>query len=658
MCGIAGIVGSPGPDELVLTRMARAMTHRGPDDEGIWHDGAAGLAFRRLAVIDLDPRSNQPLHLDGLHLVFNGEIYNYRELRDELRGLGHAFATEGDGEVLLHAWRQWGAGTLERLNGMFALAVWDERDQSLALACDRFGEKPLYYHPGDERLVFGSDIRALAQAIDDVGIADDTAVEVFAARNLMPPPDGSFFAGVKRLPAAHLLRWQARQLTVTRYWTPARVEVPHRYEDAVAELRELLVDSIRLRLRSDVAVGTSLSGGIDSSAVVALSAQLGRDHRRHAFTARFPGYERDEWGYAQQVATVAEVVEHHAAEPESEQLADDLEALICDQEEPFGSTSIYAQWRVMRAAREAGVVVLLDGQGADELFGGYPWMVGVANVARGPRAARPRAAGRRVRARLDVAGAAGADAPGGGCPPLPAALGEPVRAPEAVDRTLDFEPEVPAFSRGSAMRRELLLESFVTSLPTLLRYADRSSMAHSREVRLPYLDRRVAEFAFSLPPEFLCRDGVTKRILRDAARGFVPESILARRDKVAFEPPEARWLASRCLASAHRRRAARPDQTRARGIYDSAAIEADLRAGAWRDHAAVWRAFCAEVWRRAFLPRPATSGAAWMNTLAPCRSAAVMASPAEDSHSETSGRLRCTTWKRSVAPSGTSSSCV
>ena len=156
------------------------------------------------------------------------------------------------------------------------------------------------------------------------------------------------------------------------------------------------------------------------------------------------------------------------------------------------------------------------------------------------------------------------------------------------------------------MRRELLQESFVTSLPTLLRYADRSSMAHSREVRLPYLDRRVAEFALSLPPEFLCRDGVTKRILRDAARGFVPESILARRDKVAFEPPEARWLAT----AAWRARIADvllDDQTRARGIYDSAAIEADLKTGAWRDHAAVWRAFCAELWRRAFLPRPATA---------------------------------------------------
>ena len=607
MCGIAGTVGSPGPDELVLTRMARAMTHRGPDDEGIWHDGTAGLAFRRLAVIDLDPRSNQPLHLDGLHLAFNGEIYNYRELRDELRSLGHAFATEGDGEVLLHAWRQWGPGTLERLNGMFALAVWDEREQTLSLACDRFGEKPLYYHPGAGRLVFGSDIRALAQAMDDLGTADDQAVEVFVARNLMPPPDGSFFAGVKRLPAAHLLRWQAGRTTVSRYWTPAPVEVPHRYEDAVAELRELLVDSIRLRLRSDVAVGTSLSGGIDSSAIVALSARLGRDHRRHAFTARFPGYERDEWAYAQQVAQVAEVVEHHAAEPGAEQLANDLDKLICDQEEPFGSTSIYAQWRVMRAAREAGVVVLLDGQGADELFGGYPWMVGIANVARGPRAI-----GRGLFAdgsqRLSTTRALVA-------PMLPGRLAQTYRRrqaspyvrPDVVNRTLDFEPPVPEFSAGSVMRRELLLETFVTSLPTLLRYADRSSMAHSREVRLPFLDRRVAEFALSLPAAFLCRDGVTKRILRDASRGFVPASVLARRDKVAFEPPEASWLAS----EPWRERLAEvllDPSTKAGGLYDCAAIETDLRAGVWRDHGAVWRAFCAERWRHAFAPsalRPA-----------------------------------------------------
>ena len=642
MCGIAGIVGSPEPDELVLTRMARAMTHRGPDDEGIWRDGAAGLAFRRLAVIDLDPRSNQPLHLDGLHLVFNGEIYNYRELRDELRGLGHAFATEGDGEVLLHAWRQWGAGTLERLNGMFALAVWDERDQSLALACDRFGEKPLYYHPGDERLVFGSDIRALAQAIDDVGIADDTAVEVFAARNLMPPPDGSFFAGVKRLPAAHLLRWQARQLTVTRYWTPARVEVPHRYEDAVAELRELLVDSIRLRLRSDVAVGTSLSGGIDSSAVVALSAQLGRDHRRHAFTARFPGYERDEWGYAQQVATVAEVVEHHASEPESEQLADDLEALIYDQEEPFGSTSIYAQWRVMRAAREAGVVVLLDGQGADELFGGYPWMVGVANAARGPRAAaRGLLAGGSERSSTSRA-LLGPRLPAGVARRYRRRLASPYMSPEAVDRTLGFEPEVPAFSSGSAMRRELLQESFVTSLPTLL--AVRGPQQHGA------LPRGAA--AVPRPPRGRVRALPPARVPVPRRRHQADSARRRARVRARVDPGPARQggvraaggalARHRCLASAHRRRAARRSDPRTwhlrlggdrgRSQDRSVARPCGRLAGFLRG------ALAASVPAKARY-----CGAAWMNTLAPCRSAAVMASPAEDSHSETSGRLRCTT---------------
>jgi len=260
----------------------------------------------------------------------------------------------------------------------------------------------------------------------------------------------------------------------------------------------------------------------------------------------------------------------------------------------------------MRAARDAGVVVLLDGQGADELFGGYPWMVGVANAAQGPRAvgrgllASPSERSSTLRALLAPRLSKGLASV------YQRRVASPYVSREVVERTLDFEPDVPAFSGGSAMRRELLQEAFVTSLPTLLRYADRSSMAHSREVRLPYLDRRVAEYAFSLPPGFLCRDGVTKRILRDAARGFVPESILARRDKVAFEPPEARWLAT----TQWRGRIAEvllDGQTRARGIYDSAAIEADLKAGVWRDHAAVWRAFCAEIWRRSLMPRRATA---------------------------------------------------
>jgi asparagine synthase (glutamine-hydrolysing) len=604
MCGIAGIVGTPGPDEEVLTRMALAMVHRGPDDQGTWTDGVAGLAFRRLAVIDLDPRSNQPLHYEGLHLVFNGEIYNYRELRRELESLGHAFVTEGDGEVLLHAWREWGTAVLDRLNGMFALAIWDEREQELTLASDPFGEKPLYYCERSRRLVFGSDIRALIEAVDGLGAPDERALEVFVARNLMPAPDGSFFAGVKRLPAAHLLRWRAGSLAVARHWAPRQIEVPRRYEDAVVELRRLLLDSIRLRLRSDVPVGTSLSGGVDSSAVVALSAELGREHRRHAFTATFPGYARDEWVYAEQVARATEVVEHHAVEPESEQLADDLETLVRDQEEPFGSTSIYAQWRVHRAAREADVVVLLDGQGADELFGGYPWMVGTAALAGGPRTiARALRTGGSERAST-LRALIGSYLPDPLARLYQRHIASPYTRPEVLERTVSFEPPVPTFSDGSAMRRELILETFVTSLPTLLRYADRSSMAHSREVRLPYLDRRVAELALSLPASFLCRDGVTKRILRDAVRGLVPDAVLARRDKVAFQPPEAQWLSTPGWRERIREVLLDP-ATRARGMYDSAAIEADLRAGRWRDHQAVWRALCAETWRAAFRTTPA-----------------------------------------------------
>jgi asparagine synthase (glutamine-hydrolysing) len=581
--------------------MARAMAHRGPDDEGVWSDRTAGLAFRRLAIIDLDPRSNQPLHHDGLHLVFNGEIYNYRELRDELRSLGHAFVTEGDGEVLLHAWREWGESALDRLNGMFALAIWEERERRLTLAADRFGEKPLYYYRAPGRLVFASDIRALREAVDGLGTPDAQALHLFLARDLMPPPARSFFAGVHRLPAAHVLRWQDGRTAVSRYWIPRCVAVPARYEEAVEELRRLLVDSIRLRLRSDVPVGTSLSGGVDSSAVLALSAELGREHRRHAFTARFPGYERDEWHYAEQVATAAGVAEHHAVTPGAEDLASDLETLVRDQEEPFGSTSIYAQWRVMRAASQAGVVVLLDGQGADELFGGYPWMVGKTVLSRGPGTVLRALVGGGCERGPTVRQLVELRLPSGLTRAYRRRLASPYLNAEVVEATIDFEPATPSFAQGSGTRRELILETFVTSLPTLLRYADRNSMAHAREVRLPFLDRRVAEFALSLPAEFLCRDGVTKRILRDAVRGVVPGPVLARRDKVAFEPPQSRWLAT----PRWRERVAEvllDPATRDRGVYDTETIEADLRAGAWRDHAALWRAFCAEVWRRSFAP--------------------------------------------------------
>jgi asparagine synthase (glutamine-hydrolysing) len=587
--------------------MAAVMAARGPDGQGTWHDDIVGLAFRRLAIIDLDPRSDQPMHLGALHMVFNGEIYNYRELRDELRRLGHEFHTEGDAEVLLHAWAEWGEASLDRVNGMFAFAIWDDATQRLTLARDPFGEKPLYFtRSPDGRFVFGSSVKALLLGSDVAAAEMPRALASYLGHTVMPAPADTFFAGIRRLPAAHLLRWQNGALELESYWRPCPVAVPADHGEAANELRRLLLDSIRLRLRSDVPVGTSLSGGIDSSAVVMLSADLAGDHRRHAFTARFPGYERDEWHYAEAVAHAARVVHHHSVEPVAADLLDDLDALLRDHEEPVATLSVYAQWRVNCAAAEQGVVVLLDGQGGDELFAGYPVAAGFAlrSGGSGPalRAARARPAS--VAAQVGVSLAMD-HLPG----PLRAAYRRYTASPYvarelAADASLGEPPPRERWMLAAdPLRRELLAESFITSLPTLLRYADRSSMAHGREVRLPFLDRRVAEFALSLPAASLYRDGVSKAILRDAVSDALPPKVLARRDKVGFEPPQARWLAEPAVRDRVLDVLLDRD-ARGRGLYDCAAIEADGRSGKWRDSAAIWRALNSELWLRAMIGRP------------------------------------------------------
>jgi asparagine synthase (glutamine-hydrolysing) len=612
MCGIAGIAGGAPPDAALLERMAATMTHRGPDGQGTWSDGVAGLAFRRLAIIDLDERSSQPLHFERWHMVFNGEIYNYLELREELISLGHRFRTEGDGEVLLHAWAQWDEGALDRLNGMFAFAIWDDASQVLTLARDPFGEKPLYYACAGERLIFASDIPAILCEGTAGTAPRGAAVEDYLTRGGYPGFGESFYADIQVVPAAHLLRWKTGGSELARYWAPRAVPVPGRYEDAVGELSGLLRDSVRLRLRSDVPVGTSLSGGVDSSAVVALAASLSSDSRRHAFTARFKGFERDEWRYAAEVAEAAGVVEHHAVEPAAEDLLEDLDKMFALHQEPVVSSSIYAQWRVMQAARAAGVVVMLDGQGGDELFGGYQGMAAYAarsegfdgllevlhrphlggEVARTLAAERlPRTAARAYRRRLS----------------------SPYAAPRMTAAMVEREPQYLDWMHASTpLRRELLLQCFVTSLPQLLRYADRSSMAHSREVRLPLLDRRIADFALSLPASFLNSGGVSKRVLRDAVAGLVPADVLARRDKIGFETPQASWLD---MPAAHERIGATllAPAARDRDAYDTAAIESDLRSGTWRDSNAIWRALNLECWLLASERTPASAAPVGVN---------------------------------------------
>jgi asparagine synthase (glutamine-hydrolysing) len=600
MCGIGGIVGGGAADPSVLTRIASAMVHRGPDSGGVWQDSTAALVSRRLAILDRTDRSDQPLHLGPWHLVFNGEIYNYVELRDELRELGHRFQSDGDGEVLLHAWDEWETGALDRVDGMFALAVWHDERRELVCGRDPFGEKPLFWALQGDRLTFASEVRALLKGRPDLGAPRSDALGPYVGLGTMPPVDESFFAGIHQLPAAHLLRFVAGSASVTRYWSPHRVEVPAIYGDAVERLRELLTDSIRLRLRSDVPVGTSLSGGVDSSAVVLLSGHIAGDHRRHAFTARFPGFARDEWPFADAVARAAGVLEHHAVEPTGAGLLAEVDRLVSFQEEPFGSTSIYAQWCVMRAAHEAGVTVLLDGQGADELFGGYAMVNGWAVRSRGARGiVKGLSSGRDRSATLRTL-ASGR---------VPAAVQRwdirrrvtPYAAAEAVAASANCLVSAAEASDGltSPLARELLRQSFHTSLPQLLRYADRDSMAHSREVRLPYLDRRIAEFAYSLPPEFLYRNGVTKSVLRDTVRELAPAEVLARRDKVGFETPQDRWLNEPAWIRRVEEVLLDPVAW-TRGLCATGVIAEDVRAGRWRDGAGIWRALNVELWLRTF----------------------------------------------------------
>lgn len=596
MCGIGGVFGGAVPPGA-LEAMAEEMKHRGPDDSGVWAGPEGGMAFRRLAIIDLDPRSSQPMQLGDLHMVFNGEIYNYLELRTQLESIGHVFETAGDAEVLLHAWAEWGAGALDRLNGMFAFAIWDAGRMELTLASDPFGEKPLYWTEAGGLIYFCSDIRGLMRALPVIRTPSEEPLAAFVANGFMPEVDRSFFLGVNRLPAASLLRWRDGNATVRRYWAPGEVEVPRSYPQAVEELRSLLEDSVRLRLRSDVPVGTSLSGGVDSSSVLALAALLGGEATRHAFTASFPGSPKDEWGLAELAASRSGVTRHHRVLPSGTEAIRDLPALVRDQEEPFGSLSIYAQWRVYQAAKETGVTVLLDGQGGDELFGGYPGTEAWARRAEGFVPAVGWALGERSRVR-DLALAYGSDSmPARAVAAFRARQASPYASREA--KRASGLREYEERHASSPLRRELERQAFETSLPSLLRYADRDSMAHSREVRLPLLDRRIADFALSCPPSYLSDGGWSKRILRDAVRDLVPAAILESRDKIGFEPPQARWLGEPEARALIADVMLDPSATGS-GLYDRARLEAEIAEGSWSDPSGIWRALNVELWRREF----------------------------------------------------------
>ena len=585
MCGIVGIWSLEGapidPERLELA--ASSIRHRGPDDEGFLllntrtartvscggedtdtrltlpdinqfksdHFDLA-FGFRRLSILDLSPAGHQPMSsADGrLWIIFNGEVYNYRELRSQLTERNHKFHTNSDTEVLLAAYQEWGESCVEHFNGMFAFAIWDAVAKKLFIARDRFGEKPfLYVYVPGRLFAFASEIKALwAAGVAKRDINEET-LALFTQHGQVETGEQTIYENVLRLPQAHCLTLTPDgQLQKRRYWDiDPRDRIEGWSEERYLEqFRELLINSVRMRLNADVPVGSSLSGGIDSSTIVGvINRLLPESSVQKTFSARFDDPSRDE-GKWMDLVTNQNRVERHDVWPTAERFFEELADLFWHQEEPFTSTSVYAQWTVMRLAKQNDVTVLLDGQGADEMLAGYhsyfneitddllnafnlPGYLQWRRDCLALHGVVPGAFSRVLRQKM----------PKG----IKGLVKKGLRETRALSTIEPANPVYPReFSKLASLRKILWWNTTRQGLVELLRYADRNSMAHSREVRLPFLDHHLVEFIFKLPDRFLIRAGWTKWILREAFRDYVPAEISNRIDKLGYMPPQQRWL--------------------------------------------------------------------------------------------------------------------
>ncbi len=582
MCGIAGVIrfDGAGVDHQTLKRLGDCMAHRGPDDLGFlsWQGrgdvkvsqkpeslpgSILGLAHRRLAILDLTKAAAQPMTSpDGrYHMVYNGEVYNYLELRSELAQSGFRFRSRSDTEVLLAALARWGTEALKRLVGMFALAVLDTRDRKILLARDFFGIKPLYYVRDERFFAFASEMKSLLEIPGIERRVNPKRLYEYLRFGITDYGGETLLTGVRQLPAAHYMEVPVdspAEPKCVRYW---RLGLKGRsrmsFDEAAESLREEFLQSIRLHLRSDVSVGAALSGGIDSSAIVAAMRHVqGADLKISTFSyiAADEAISEEKWVDLAGGAAGAEV---HKVRIQPAELATDLDALIGAQDEPVSSTSMYAQYRVFRLAHETGIKVMLDGQGADEILGGYRYYVG-ARITSLLRRGRLLQAARLLGRAMRLPG------PGGGLwllcytgafalPPCLKGLAMRLIGENLLPKWLNGEwfrdrgvaAEFPRSSCGREALRQQMHETIVrTSLPKLLRYEDRNSMAFSVESRVPFLTPGLAEFCLSQPEEYhIGPDGAGKRLFRRAMRGIVPQPILDRKDKIGFGTPERRWFA-------------------------------------------------------------------------------------------------------------------
>ena len=582
MCGIAGIIHFDGKpvDVKALETMSNLVVHRGPDDMGfLLFDSKGqnkplfssypfesnikkyngGFSHRRLAIIDLEDSGRQPMTNEdqSIWVTYNGEIYNYLELKEELLSFGHKFHSKSDTEVILHGYEQWRCDLFSHLNGMWAMAIWDDKKKELILSRDRFGIKPLYYFFDDHLLIFASEIKQILPFIIKKITINESLLFRYLTIGAMEEEDETFFNEIKQVKASHfiLFKKDSSKKTTSFYQLNFNSDIGvfnNNYTDIKNRLKDLLTDSIKLRLRSDVPVGTCLSGGIDSSSIVLIASKLlpyqyKNQGRQKSFTAAYINEpDIDETIFAKKVIKKAGT-DGHFIYPLSEKFWEEIDELLLFHDTPTHTPSIYPQWKVMEKVKQEGIKVVLDGQGADELLSGYlgyipiffaqlikdkKWsyffhellthveiyslfntfnllMVTMRNLIRKEHLPRWKLTKSYIKK----------------------------------DFLKNFN-EFPTLIKRSNknLQQRLYQDFFLLSLKSLLKYEDINSMRFSVEARLPFMDYRLVEFIFSLPANFKYRNGKTKWILRKAMRGIVPDKIINRIDKKGFEYPEKKWF--------------------------------------------------------------------------------------------------------------------
>jgi asparagine synthase (glutamine-hydrolysing) len=563
MCGIAGVFDLDNSNINLsrIKQMTDIISYRGPDGDGHWINGQQTLALghRRLSIIDLSNMGSQPMHyMNRYTIVFNGEIYNYIELREELLKKGYTFHSTSDTEVLMALYHEKKQDCLQYLDGMFSFALWDNQDQTLFCARDRFGEKPFYYHHVNKKsFYFASEMKALWQ----IGVLKETNNRMlfnYWFFDTIVNPDNlkeTFYKNIYCLEPSHYIKInnQGEVIEHKKYWdidiTVQNNEIS--FKDAREAFREMFFTSVSRRLRSDVPVGSSLSGGLDSSSVVAAIDEIKQKGvSQKTFSAKFPGSVKDESKYIDLVLNNVDAI-GYSCFPDDEGFSKNIEDIIYHQEEPFGSPSIVAQYEVMKLAKQHNTVVLLDGQGADEILCGYHGLVDsffyelkktdkkkyndeMRIYKDVHQSNKINSLTRRLRnnyvknlfsnKQIDLL------------------LGLKAHKSIMFDNEIkmDFfnEYKKEQFDKQykfDSLNQALYYSSMKGGLQELLRYADRNSMAHSREVRLPFLSHKLVEFLFTLPSIYKVHNGFTKYVLRDAMSNILPEEIAWRKDKIGYE---------------------------------------------------------------------------------------------------------------------------